>query len=112
MRSKRKAAQESGPTVTFDLKKRHEYLTGFRKRKKERKRKGQRDLLEQERKEKIDLKWEHREEVKRQYKEIQWAERRVEKLLGIGNGDEDTGGKEKGLARLLKKRRAALADEG
>jgi len=82
MRRKRKET-DGRPSIIFDVKKRQQHLTGFRKRKKERRKVAQTEILEAARKEKIDLKWEHREEVKRQWKEVQWAERKVEKLFGL-----------------------------
>lgn len=107
MRSKRKETA-GGPTITFDTKARKAYLTGFRKRKKERRKQGMRQIMETERQEKITLKWEHREDVKCQWKEVQWAEKKVEKLLGIKDAAAQS---EKGLPRLKNRRKAALQDD-
>lgn len=109
MAFRRKKASE-GPTVTFDVKARYKYLTGFRKRKKERQRVGHAQVAEKERQDKINVKWEHREEVKKRWKELQWAERRVDKLFGANGllGVEDPGAENDGKSRRRKRQKAAL----
>mmetsp|Transcript_12009 Transcript_12009/g.18145 ORF Transcript_12009/g.18145 Transcript_12009/m.18145 type:complete len:290 (-) Transcript_12009:144-1013(-) len=79
---KRRRGRE-GPELVFDVAARQRYLTGFRKRKKERREKAFRELLEKQREENITLKREHREEVKQKWKEVQWADARAVKLLAI-----------------------------
>jgi len=79
---RRKKREEK--VITFDPKARYEYITGFRKRKQERRKKAVMEALERERKERIEIRKEIRDEVKQRWKEVQWAERRVEKLFAPG----------------------------
>lgn len=64
--------------LKFDLCKRKEYITGFRKRKVQRKKRGMEQKLEQERQERIDVKRDHREDIKNNWKQLRWAERKIE----------------------------------
>jgi len=82
MGTKRTKDGSAGKTITFDQKARHAFITGFRKRKQQRRREGRAQVVELERQDRINVKWEVREDVKRTWKEVQWAERRVEKLFG------------------------------
>lgn len=78
----RRRAENAGPTITFDVLARHRYITGFRKRRQERRKKGWAEVMDAERQDRISVKWERREDIKRQWKEVQWAERRVDRLMG------------------------------
>lgn len=111
MRSRRRRDPgESGPTITFDPVARHKFLTGFRKRKLDRKKKGHAQVAELERQDRINLKWEMREEVKKQWKEVQWAERRVEKLFGPDGRPRSLADKPGGDEDKPKKKRRRKAD--
>lgn len=77
----RKKEDKNQKEIKFDVKKRFDYVTGFRKRKEQRRLKAYREQIEAERQDRIDVKREYREDIKRQYKEVAWAERRVEKLI-------------------------------
>mmetsp|Transcript_110584 Transcript_110584/g.276975 ORF Transcript_110584/g.276975 Transcript_110584/m.276975 type:complete len:269 (+) Transcript_110584:112-918(+) len=115
MGTKRKKDGNNGPAITFDAKARHAFITGFRKRKQERRKKGAAQVAELERQDRINVKWEHREDVKRTWKEVQWAERRVDKLFGpdgplrLKNKSEDEDADEK--PKKGKKRRKVAALE-
>eukprot|EP00448_Togula_jolla_P006193 CAMPEP_0170618386 /NCGR_PEP_ID=MMETSP0224-20130122/26932_1 /TAXON_ID=285029 /ORGANISM="Togula jolla, Strain CCCM 725" /LENGTH=255 /DNA_ID=CAMNT_0010944359 /DNA_START=54 /DNA_END=821 /DNA_ORIENTATION=- len=80
---KRRKQGQQERTIVFDVASRHDYLTGFRKRKMERRKVAVREQMERERKEKIDSKWDFREDVKRKYKEFLMAERRIDRICNI-----------------------------
>lgn len=86
--NERKRARGGQHNITFNEAARHEFLTGFHKRKQQRKKEGARQAFEQARKDKMEVKKDYRDHVKQQWKEVQWAERRVQKLLGLED-DED-----------------------
>lgn len=67
--------------IKFDPKARNSYITGFHKRKEERKKKARTEEMEAERKDKLDTKRELREEVKKRWKDVLWAERTVDRVL-------------------------------
>lgn len=73
--------RKKGEVLTFDVSARHAFLTGFRKRKQERRKKAMLEAMERERKEKIDIRKEIRDDVKQRWKDAQAADRRVLKLL-------------------------------
>lgn len=94
--------------MSFDVAARFKWLTGFRKRKKERQRRGHAEVLEKERMDRINVMKEIREEAKKRWRELQWNEKRLDKLFD-DNGklmlDEGEGG-----SRRKKRRRAALVE--
>lgn len=71
-------------TIRFDEKSRFVYLTGFRKRKQERRKKAVAEALEKERLENIQVKKEFREEVKKNWRDMQRANALNLKALGGG----------------------------
>jgi len=73
--------REEQKNISFDPKSRVEYITGFRKRKEQRRRKAILVGLERERQENIQVRKELRDEVKQKWKELAWAERRADKLV-------------------------------
>mmetsp|Transcript_71556 Transcript_71556/g.141921 ORF Transcript_71556/g.141921 Transcript_71556/m.141921 type:complete len:279 (-) Transcript_71556:222-1058(-) len=78
-RSQRDRGEEK--TISFDPKSRIEYITGFRKRKEQRRRKAILEGLERERQENIQVRKELRDEVKQKWKELAWAEKRADRLV-------------------------------
>jgi len=83
MAKARKKGGKQGPqTVRFDVKARYAYLTGFRKRKEARRRKALLQQMEKERQENIEVRRDAREEIKRSWREVQFAVKRTEKALG------------------------------
>ena len=71
-----------GHILTFDPASRHAFVTGFTRRKKERRKWAVREILEKERQDRIEAKKDYRNDVKRKWKDLQRAEKRVEALLG------------------------------
>lgn len=67
--------------IIFDAKARNSWLTGFRKRKNERREKAMLESEERLRQDKIELRKERREDIKRKWKEVEWADKRVAKFL-------------------------------
>eukprot|EP00930_Biecheleria_cincta_P009211 TRINITY_DN110907_c0_g1_i1.p1 TRINITY_DN110907_c0_g1~~TRINITY_DN110907_c0_g1_i1.p1 ORF type:complete len:240 (-),score=65.06 TRINITY_DN110907_c0_g1_i1:30-749(-) len=82
MGKKRKRGGDEEKVLAFDPANRHEFLTGFRKRKTERRKWAVREILEKERQDQIEAKKDHRNDVKQKWKDLQRAEARVEALLG------------------------------
>lgn len=78
----RRSQREHGEqkSIGFDPKSRVEYITGFRKRKEQRRREAILKGLERERQENIQVRKELRDEVKQKWKELAWAEKRAERL--------------------------------
>jgi hypothetical protein len=89
--------KEEEQELRFDPKSRHAFLTGFRKRKDARRKKASIELIEKSRQEKIDIKREHREEIKKRWKDVCWAERTVDRVLDK-------------RASMMKERQLALGD--
>jgi len=82
-RAKKKAAGDTGElSIKFDPKARHSYLTGFRKRKQARRWKAHEEMLQKERQDRIDIKKEHREEVRKAWRDYQRAAALTNKALG------------------------------
>jgi len=79
---KRAAGENDGPTIKFDSTARRKYLTGFQKRKTERRKKAVKEAIEKENWDKIQLRKEHREEVKKNWRELQRSEALTLKALG------------------------------
>lgn len=73
--------RKARPEIVFDEASRNDFLTGFKRRKDARRRQAARDALEWERYDRMQVKKEHREMVKRQWKEVAYAERKVEALM-------------------------------
>lgn len=94
-RAKKKASGDhGGPMIRFDPKARKEYLTGFQKRKQARRWKATEEIMQKERQDKIDLRKEHREEVKRAWRDLQHATALTNKALndrGIEDGRKISG---------------------
>lgn len=88
MRRKRRADKENEKVIAFDPASRHAYINGFGKRKEERRKFGIRQHLEQERQDRMEVKRDHRNDVKKKWKDLQRAEKRVEALLGLGPSEE------------------------
>eukprot|EP01056_Protomagalhaensia_sp_Gyna25_P005238 Protomagalhaensia_sp_Gyna_25__5237@NODE_637_length_2941_cov_339_742247_g496_i0_p3_GENE_NODE_637_length_2941_cov_339_742247_g496_i0NODE_637_length_2941_cov_339_742247_g496_i0_p3_ORF_typecomplete_len155_score40_66Nop25/PF09805_9/2_3e14CEP19/PF14933_6/0_072SURF2/PF05477_11/0_54CDC37_N/PF03234_14/1_5DUF1168/PF06658_12/2Ant_C/PF05586_11/1_5Ant_C/PF05586_11/4_5e03TPK_catalytic/PF04263_16/1_6TPK_catalytic/PF04263_16/3_3e02SMC_N/PF02463_19/5_9_NODE_637_length_2941_cov_339_742247_g496_i019252389 len=65
--------------VKYDAVDRHNYLTGFRARRLEKKRQAKIRVKEQQRQERIDTEKATRQALKFQYKQIQYAKRKAEK---------------------------------
>eukprot|EP00435_Cladocopium_sp_Y103_P054397 s465_g17.t1 len=83
MGKKRKSKLETdGHILTFDPASRHAFVTGFKKRKQERRKWAVREILEKERQDRIEAKKDYRQDVKKRWKDLQRAEKRVEALLG------------------------------
>eukprot|EP00747_Dinoflagellata_sp_TGD_P167176 gnl/TRDRNA2_/TRDRNA2_191148_c0_seq1.p1 gnl/TRDRNA2_/TRDRNA2_191148_c0~~gnl/TRDRNA2_/TRDRNA2_191148_c0_seq1.p1 ORF type:complete len:256 (+),score=88.76 gnl/TRDRNA2_/TRDRNA2_191148_c0_seq1:99-866(+) len=80
------AATES---ISFDIRKRSAYLTGFRARKEERRRKGKLDAEEAARQEKIQMRADSRADMKQRWKDMQYAQSRVTKQYGVDTGEDD-----------------------
>lgn len=57
-------------------------MTGFKRRKQERRKWAVREILEKERQDRIEAKKDYRQDVKKRWKDLQRAEKRVEALLG------------------------------
>jgi len=66
-------AKKAEKTIRFDEKSRFVYLTGFRKRKQERRKKAVAEALEKERADNIQVKKEYREEVRKNWRDMQRA---------------------------------------
>jgi len=73
--------REEEKSISFDPKSRVEYITGFRKRKEQRRRKAVLEGLERERQENIQVRKELRDEIKEKWKELAWAEKRADRLV-------------------------------
>ncbi|CAJ1350152.1 unnamed protein product [Effrenium voratum] len=80
MGKRRKVSDEQ--ILTFDPASRHAFVTGFRKRKQERRKWAVREILEKERQDKMEAKKDYRQDVKKKWKDLQRAEKRVDALLG------------------------------
>lgn len=77
--------------IKFDSAKRRDYLTGFHKRKQERKWRGMVEVLAKERQDRIDVKRDVREQVKQNWKDLQRSQALTNKALsrlGIADGDD------------------------
>jgi len=74
-------SSEEQKSISFDPKSRLEYITGFRKRKEQRRRKAILEGLERERQENIQVRKELRDEVKAKWKELAWAEKQADRLV-------------------------------
>jgi len=77
--------------IKWDSAKRKEYLTGFRKRKQERKWKGMVEVLEKERQDRIAVKRDVREQVKQNWRDLQRSQALTNKALsrlGITDADD------------------------
>jgi len=75
--------RKTRPEIVFDEAARNDFLTGFQKRKEARRKQAAVDALEWERHDKIEARKDHREMVKRQWKEVAYAERKVEALMDM-----------------------------
>jgi len=81
MGKRRKSKDVEEREVTFDPKSRQEFITGFKKRKDARRKVGMREIMNRCRQDKIDVQREHREEIKKRWKDVLWAERTVDRVL-------------------------------
>eukprot|EP00933_Yihiella_yeosuensis_P009011 TRINITY_DN114771_c0_g1_i1.p2 TRINITY_DN114771_c0_g1~~TRINITY_DN114771_c0_g1_i1.p2 ORF type:complete len:281 (+),score=89.11 TRINITY_DN114771_c0_g1_i1:60-902(+) len=75
--------------ISFDAVSRHSYLSGFRKRKGERRKLAVREIIEKERQDKIEAKKDFRDDVKKRWKDLQRAEKRVDAVLGLGDAERE-----------------------
>eukprot|EP00929_Paragymnodinium_shiwhaense_P112819 TRINITY_DN81090_c0_g1_i1.p2 TRINITY_DN81090_c0_g1~~TRINITY_DN81090_c0_g1_i1.p2 ORF type:complete len:309 (+),score=133.60 TRINITY_DN81090_c0_g1_i1:85-1011(+) len=81
VRSRTKKEPKEEKALLFDPEARLKYLKSFRKRKQDRRKKAQHEALDKERQERIEVHREHREDIKKRWKDVAWAERTVDRVL-------------------------------